>query len=397
MRSQRAERAQMQSSTGNALKRARKSPTHASRRNSPPSRAFTERFDAIRKHRREPELQVQHALLELRQVRQHLRCQLVALPNQRRQPRQKLRIPQSLQSILVIHCSGLTREILSLALPSRQSFARGNGFKVDRVHERTAARTLAPTTPQIQETSLVDVAVRPKPVNNKQHSNHRNQQGRTEQVARAPPSARSPSIPRMRAPLARPHDAARNLPVEPTPPQRRPETTHAARHSRAHRDEHALRLHRWSLAASSPAHVEPVLPQWCAETTHEPRRCRASSVARAFRLHRWSRAAHPHARRPPQGQKPRQASLCRIIRAAEPQSSEKGGPRSATLGSQEAQLRRAKEYLSDAHAGSVHRRERRRTLLASANPQNLPQISAASAARRFKLREPSHVGNHACL
>src|SRR6478736_5325855 len=217
MRSQRAERAQMQSSTGNALKRARKSPTHASRRNSPPSRAFTERFDAIRKHRREPELQVQHALLELRQVRQHLRCQLVALPNQRRQPRQKLRIPQSLQSILVIHCSGLTREILSLALPSRQSFARGNGFKVDRLHERTAARTLAPTTPQIQETSLVDVTVRPKPVNNKQHSNHRNQQGRTEQVAHAPPSARSPSIPRMRAPLARPHDAARNLPVKPTP------------------------------------------------------------------------------------------------------------------------------------------------------------------------------------
>src|SRR6478736_4704232 len=252
MRSQRAERAQMQSSTGNALKRARKSPTHASRRNSPPSRAFTERFDAIRKHRREPELQVQHALLELRQVRQHLRCQLVALPNQRRQPRQKLRIPRSLQSILVIHCSGLTREILSLALPSRQSFARGNGFKVDRLHERTAARTLAPTTPQIQETSLVDVTVRPKPVNNKQHSNHRNQQGRTEQVARAPPSARSPSIPRMRAPLARPHDAARNLPVERTPPQRRPEITHAARHARAHRDEHALRLHRWSPAASHP-------------------------------------------------------------------------------------------------------------------------------------------------
>src|SRR6478736_5519717 len=77
-------------------------------------------------------------------------------------------------------------------------------------------------------------------------------QGRTEQVARAPPSARSPSIPRMRAPLARPHDAARNLPVEPTPPQRRPETTHAARRSRAHRDEHAFRLHRWSRAASHP-------------------------------------------------------------------------------------------------------------------------------------------------
>src|SRR6478736_2610923 len=31
-------------------------------------------------------------------------------------------------------------------------------------------------------------------------------QERTEQVARAPPSARSPSIPRMRAPLATPHD-----------------------------------------------------------------------------------------------------------------------------------------------------------------------------------------------
>ena len=78
-------------------------------------------------------------------------------------------------------------------------------------------------------------------------------------MARAPPSARSPSIPRMRAPLARPHDAARNLPVEPTPPQRRPEITHAARRSRAHRDEHAFRLHRWSPAASHPR--RPTLSQ----------------------------------------------------------------------------------------------------------------------------------------
>src|SRR6478609_11219184 len=54
-------------------------------------------------------------------------------------------------------------------------------------------------------------------------------QERTEQVARARLSVRSPSIPRMRAPLARPHDASRNLPVEPTPPQRRPETNHAPR------------------------------------------------------------------------------------------------------------------------------------------------------------------------
>src|SRR6478736_7391047 len=61
-------------------------------------------------------------------------------------------------------------------------------------------------------------------------------QGRTEQVARAPPSARSPSVPRVRAPLARPHDAARDIPVEPTLPQRRAETTHAPRRFRAHRD-----------------------------------------------------------------------------------------------------------------------------------------------------------------
>src|SRR6478736_2889113 len=47
---------------------------------------------------------------------------------------------------------------------------------------------------------------------------------------------------------------------------------------------------------------------------------------------------------------------------------------------------RAQE-LSDAHHGSVHGRERGRSLSASANP-NLTLISAASAARRFKLREP---------
>src|SRR6478736_1995981 len=50
-------------------------------------------------------------------------------------------------------------------------------------------------------------------------------------------------------------EAARRCPKPPrraNAPQRRPETTHAARHSRAHRDEHAFRLHRWSLAASHP-------------------------------------------------------------------------------------------------------------------------------------------------
>src|SRR6478736_6849869 len=73
-------------------------------------------------------------------------------------------------------------------------------------------------------------------------------QGRTEQVARAPPSARSPSVPRVRAPLARPHDAARDIPVEPTLPQRRAETTHAPRRARARRAARALRLHRWGHA-----------------------------------------------------------------------------------------------------------------------------------------------------
>src|SRR6478736_961479 len=73
-------------------------------------------------------------------------------------------------------------------------------------------------------------------------------QGRTEQVARAPPSARSPSVPRVRAPLARPHDAARDIPVEPTLPQRRAETTHAPRRARARRVARAFRLYRWGHA-----------------------------------------------------------------------------------------------------------------------------------------------------
>src|SRR6478752_1510340 len=84
-----------------------------------------------------------------------------------------------------------------------------NAIALTNAQQRESSRQ---QHPKIQETSLVDVTVRPKPVNNKQHANHRNQQGRTEQVARAPPSARSPSVPRMRAPLG---EAARRCPKPP--------------------------------------------------------------------------------------------------------------------------------------------------------------------------------------
>jgi hypothetical protein len=62
------------------VERFRKAPTHASRRHPSPGRALTqpERFDAVREQGRKPELQMQPALVNLGQVRQHFSRKLIA-------------------------------------------------------------------------------------------------------------------------------------------------------------------------------------------------------------------------------------------------------------------------------------------------------------------------------
>src|SRR6478609_2584642 len=172
MRRERAQRAQLHLSLSHALEHARKSPTHASRRDSPPSRAFThsERFDTIREQRRIPQFEVQHALLEFDQVREQLRRQLVALPSQRRQPRQKFRIPQSPQVISVTHHHCLTREISSHALPLggrylSKTAANSSAFMKARQREPSSQQR-----PESNEHPLVAAAARRRLVNYNQHS-----------------------------------------------------------------------------------------------------------------------------------------------------------------------------------------------------------------------------------
>jgi len=103
--SERAQRAQVQLAERDPFEHYRKSSTYASCRDSSSRRSFThsQRFYAVRKQRRETQLQVQQALFEFDQVREQLASQKIILANQRRQPRDEFRIRQSHQSILVVH------------------------------------------------------------------------------------------------------------------------------------------------------------------------------------------------------------------------------------------------------------------------------------------------------
>src|SRR6478609_7116578 len=170
---ERAQRTQVQFPARYPLEHARKSSTHPSRRNSPPSSAFThaERFDAVRKQRRKPELQMQQALLELNQVREHLCAEQIALPNQLRQTCQELRIAQSRQPILVAHRSLVTRAISNLTLTPGHSFQRKNACEPDRPRHALASSNLTSTMPQIQLTPHIEPHARRKPVyKNRQHN-----------------------------------------------------------------------------------------------------------------------------------------------------------------------------------------------------------------------------------
>src|SRR6478736_4380285 len=175
-------------------------------------------------------------------------------------------------------------------------------LSVKWLQTRSRSRTHSSANPRANNTPnprniLVDVTVRPKPVNNKQHSNHRTQQGRTEQVARAPPSARSPSVPRMRAPLG---EAARRCPK---PPRGANAPTAAPRNNprRTTLPRTVTNMHSDSTGGVPP---HPTLagprrasaPAVVAETTHEPRRCRASRDTRIPTSPVESRRASP---RPP--------------------------------------------------------------------------------------------------
>jgi len=118
VRRQRTQRTQMQIPSSHTLERIWKSPTHPRRRHSSAGRALahTQSFDAVRKQRRKPELQMQMTLIELHQVRQHLRRQRIALLHELRQPRNELRIPDSHQSIPIAHDSSVSRDIRARAL-----------------------------------------------------------------------------------------------------------------------------------------------------------------------------------------------------------------------------------------------------------------------------------------
>src|SRR6185369_9020039 len=158
MRRECAQRTQMQFTPSRSLEDLRKSSTNSGCGHSPPSRALThsQSLHAIAKQRRKAELQMQHARLELHQVREQLCGQHVALPSQLRQFRQELRIPQSRQSILVAHHYSLSCEISSPTLAQRASFHGQNSSKVVRSLETLATRKLARATPKLQLTPFDD-------------------------------------------------------------------------------------------------------------------------------------------------------------------------------------------------------------------------------------------------
>jgi hypothetical protein len=145
---ERAQRTQVQVPLCDPLEQLGESPTQARRCDAPASGAFThsERLDAVREQRRKPQLEMEHPLFELHQMRKQTPGKSVALPNQLRQPRQELGIPQAHQSILVPHHSCLTRVISTDALPLRNRFSRENGFEVERDIEPLASPNLVHPT-----------------------------------------------------------------------------------------------------------------------------------------------------------------------------------------------------------------------------------------------------------
>ena len=134
---------------------------------------------------------MQHALLELYQVREHLSRKHVALPNQLRQSRQELRISQFDQSITVPHDSCLACDTSAFTSTHRSCFRLRNGCKLDRAPETPAPRSLTQIHPQSQLTLNDVVPGRQKPVyKNRPQQSNPTKAG--EQVMRAPPHSSSP-------------------------------------------------------------------------------------------------------------------------------------------------------------------------------------------------------------
>ncbi|HEX2671724.1 MAG TPA: hypothetical protein VHM25_12670 [Polyangiaceae bacterium] len=155
VRGEGTESTQVQFAPSNAVEHPRKSTTHTHRRHAPPRNTFahTQRFHAVRKQRRETELQMQPSLVELNQVRQHLRSEFVAPLNEPRQPRDELRIPDLHQPILVAHRSSVPCVISSRALLLRSRFQPKINFELTRIRQGLFTQNLGPAMPKIQSTS----------------------------------------------------------------------------------------------------------------------------------------------------------------------------------------------------------------------------------------------------
>ena len=205
---------------------------------------------------------MQHALLELHQMRQHLSRQLVTPPNQCRKPRQELRIPQSHQPIWVDHHSRVSREISSLTLPLKRRFQRKNSDERDRHRERAPSRILAPSTPLIQQTSLVGSPPRPNTVNHNQRPNRR--------IPKCGPnkSCAHPSLRRCHAhQVCTHHLRGRTTLTQASPSSHRLRGGDPKQPS-SRDDSHAprrltLELHRWSRATTTPTSVSEIRQTCC--------------------------------------------------------------------------------------------------------------------------------------
>jgi hypothetical protein len=101
MRPELAQGRQVQLTPSDQRERFGKATTHPSPGHAAPGGSFAhpKRLNTIRKGRREAELQMELALLELSQVCEHIRRQFIAASNQVRQTREQIRILQAHQSI----------------------------------------------------------------------------------------------------------------------------------------------------------------------------------------------------------------------------------------------------------------------------------------------------------
>src|SRR6478736_4996357 len=197
---------------------------------------------------------MQLALLELHQVRQHVRGQRITLPNKLRQSRHELRIPDSHQSILVAHESSLPCVILSFALLHRDRFQPQNGSQFIRALESPTTQNLAQTKPQIQLTLHDHPPNCPKPVYKNRHPNRRiTPRANRTSDARISVRVVSHTEPRMRESLVRPHASRQGALLEPTLPRRRSKKTHDR--DATSRPISPLRLAEWSRAPSLPHEV----------------------------------------------------------------------------------------------------------------------------------------------